>query len=262
MLESIRIILVNTSHPGNIGAVARAMKNMCLQQLVLVQPQRFPDDEAATRASGADDILQSSRVVETLDEALEGCSWVVGASARMRNLPWPVAAPRAMAPEAIARAKRGDVVAIMFGREQSGLTNEELQRCNLHVHIPSNEHFSSLNIAMAVQVLCYELYMASLLETGAYETNTLPVSGPDSPGWDEYPATNGEVERYILHLEEALTDIGFHDPERPRLLIARLRRLYQRANLDKMEVNILRGILTSTQKAAGTWDAKRQNGPR
>ena len=261
MLESIRIVLVNTSHPGNIGAVARAMKNMCLQHLVLVQPQRFPDDEATSRASGADDILQSARVVSNLDEALEGCDWVVGASARMRNLPWPVAAPRDMASEAVARAKGGHV-AILFGREHSGLTNEELQRCNLHVHIPSNEHFSSLNIAMAVQVLCYELYMASLLEKGESETNIAPVSGPDSPGWDERPATNGEVEQYILHLEDTLIDIGFHNPERPRQLIARLRRLYQRANLDKMEVNILRGILTSTQKAAGTWDAKRHNGPR
>ncbi len=261
MLERVRIILVNTSHPGNIGAVARAMKNMCLQQLVLVQPQRFPDEEATSRASGADDILQSASVVSSLDEALEGCCWVVGASARMRNLPWPVAAPRDMAPMALERTRQGDV-AILFGREHSGLTNEELQRCNLHVHIPSNENYSSLNIAMAVQVLCYELYVASLLENDSDETNIDPVSGPEAADWDEPPAGAMEVERYILHLEETLTDIGFHDPERPRLLMARLRRLYQRANLDKMEVNILRGILTSTQKAAGTWDANRQNSPR
>ncbi len=261
MLERIRIVLVNTSHPGNIGAVARAMKNMCMSQLVLVQPQEFPSEEALRRSSGADDLLAAARVVDSLDEALEGCVWVVGASARMRNIPWPVAAPRDVAAQVLAKAETGEV-AVLFGREHSGLTNEELQRCNLHVHIPSNPDYSSLNIAMAVQVICYELYLGSLLEKRENDTNIGTLSGPMQFEWDEPPATADEVEGVIQHLEKALIDIGFHDPERPRQLMPRLRRLFQRANLDRMEVNILRGMLKSVQKLAGTWNAEEQNSPR
>ncbi|OZG73845.1 tRNA (cytosine(32)/uridine(32)-2'-O)-methyltransferase TrmJ [Hahella sp. CCB-MM4] len=261
MLDRIRIVLVNTSHPGNIGAVARAMKNMCMSQLVLIQPQDFPSEEALRRSSGADDLLGAARVVDSLDEALDGCVWVVGASARMRNLPWPVAAPREVAGLVSEKAEQGDV-AILFGREHSGLTNEELQRCNFHVHIPSNPEYSSLNIAMAVQVICYELYLQSLLENEESDTNIGTLSGPMQSQWDEPPATATDVEGLIQHLEEALIDIRFHDPERPRQLMPRLRRLFQRANLDKMEVNILRGMLKSVQKVAGTWNAEEQNSPR
>ncbi|WP_020409487.1 RNA methyltransferase [Hahella ganghwensis] len=261
MLERIRIVLVNTSHPGNVGAVARAMKNMCMSQLVLIQPQDYPSEEAVRRSSGAEDLLAEAAVVDSLDEALDGCVWVVGASARMRNLPWPVAAPREVAKQVSEKAADGDV-AILFGREQSGLTNDELQRCNLHVHIPSNPEYSSLNIAMAVQVMCYELYLQSLLETGENNTNIGTLSGPSQSQWDEPPATTTEVEGFINHLERTLTEIGFHDPDRPRQLMPRLRRLFQRANLDKMEVNILRGMLKSVQKVAGTWRAEEQNSPR
>ncbi len=251
MFDQIRIVLINTSHPGNIGAVARAMKNMGFARLVLVQPQQYPDPAAVARAAGATDVLDGALVVETLEEALVGCRLVVGASARERRIPWPVVTPRDLANDVgDALAPEGEV-AVLFGREASGLTNEELQRCNLHVHIPSNPEFSSLNLAMAVQVVTYELRM-KFLSTAAGD-NMVPelaaMTSPQDAGWDIEPATTEEVERYLVHLEEILVQTGFHNPANPRQLMARLRRLYQRCRLDKMEVNILRGILTAQQDA-------------
>ncbi len=237
--SNIRIILVHTSHPGNIGGVARAMKNMGLSNLVLVAPQRFPDEQANWRAAGADDVLEAARIVETLEEAVADCHYIVGTSARGRRIPWPILDPRACAVKVEAEASKGQV-AIVFGREDRGLTNEELHQCHLHLHIPSCEDYSSLNLAMAVQVVCYELRMLML----APET-----SNNEFDQWDVDFSSAENVERFFKHLEETLTDIGFLDPANPRQLMVRLRRLYSRVRLDEMELNILRGILTETQ----TW---------
>ena len=234
MRTNIRIVLVNTSHPGNIGAAARAMKNMGLSKLILVEPARFPHADATARASGADDILQNAQVCSSLEEAIEGCGLVFGASARLRSLPWPLVEPREMASQVVSEAVKLPV-AIVFGREHSGLTNAELAICNALVHIPCNESFSSLNIAAAVQVLCYEVNMA----VGT------PVLEADD---DSEIATSDELERFHDHLEKTLVDIDFLDPDKPRFLLRRLRRLYNRARLEQTEVNILRGILTATQK--------------
>jgi len=260
MFDQVRIVLINTTHPGNIGAVARAMKNMGFSRLYLVDPQEFPDPVAERRASGATDILDQAVVVSTLEEALVGCHFVVGTSARGRKIPWPVVNPRDLAQEVYAQtqAREKAEVAILFGREARGLTNEELHRCNWHVHIPSDPEFSSLNLAMAVQVVAYELRMKYLgsLEIETANSNMKPMVSPLDGGWDVEPASVDEVELFLEHLERTLIDIDFHDPEHPRQLMARLRRLYQRCCLDKMELNILRGILRSTQKVAGTWGAQ------
>lgn len=248
MLDHIRIVLVNTTHPGNIGAVARAMKNMGVSDLCLVAPKRYPDEEATARASGATDILDGARVVDELHEALEDCQLVVGASARGRHIPWPVINPRELAAIAVPSPESGVVggvgrnrVAILFGREDRGLTNEELHACHHHVHIPSVEGFSSLNVAAAVQVICYELRMASLHQAEAEK----PQWGTD---WDIELADHAELERMFEHLERTLIDIDFLDPDNPRQLMPRLRRLFLRAVPDKVEVNVLRGILKSVNR--------------
>lgn len=234
-LSNVRIVLVQPSHPGNIGAVARAMKNMCLQSLYLVTPRIFPSADATARASGADDLLASARVCDSLDSALEGCSLVVGASARSRTITWPQLTPRDCAQRMVAESRIAPV-ALVIGREHSGLTNEELERCRYLVQIPSNPEFSSLNIAAAVQVLAYEILLASL--DGA----------PDpAPSLGE-PATAEEMEQLYTHLEQALTTIEFLDPANPRQLMRRLRRLFNRTQLDKTELNILRGMLTAAER--------------
>ena len=225
--------MVNTSHPGNIGAAARAMKNMCLSDLVLVGPREFPCAEASARASGADDILAAARVVETLAEAVADCRVVIGASARLRSVPWPLLAPRETATLAFAEASRGKV-AVVFGRESSGLSNEELDLCTHLVHIPTNPEYSSLNVAMAVQVIAYEWMLAA----GA------PAATPGAQG---EMASNAEMEGFFAHLEQALDDIGFTDKRRSQKLMRRLRRLFHRAGPDREEVNILRGILSAAQ---------------
>lgn len=251
MLQNIRIVLVNTSHPGNIGGAARAMKNMGLSRLVLVDPHVFPSPEASARASGADDILANAQVVPTLEEALVGCSLVMGTSARDRSLPWPLLDPRACATKAVEDARAGGEVALVFGREHAGLTNEELQRCHFHVHIPSAPEFSSLNLAAAVQVLAYEVRLAFL---------ALAQVAPSAPA--EAPvelATAEELEGFYGHMEATLVDIGFLDPEKPRHLMARLRRLYSRCRLERTEVSILRGILTETRKTARGEPHKRKD---
>ena len=250
MLNNVRVVLVNTSHPGNIGGAARAMKNMGLTQLVLVDPERFPDPDAVSRASGADDVLANARIVATLEEAIADCSLVLGTSARDRRIPWPVLDPRESADKVLDQLEQvADAqIALVFGREDSGLTTDELQRCQYHVHIPSMPDFSSLNLAAAVQVLAYELRMQGLQREGAptkmHKVETTAV-------FNEIPATAGELEQFYQHLEQVLVEIGFHDPQKPRQLLPRLRRLYGRVHLNRMEMNILRGILTETQKAVG-----------
>ncbi len=242
LLQNIRVVLVNTSHPGNIGGAARAMKNMGLSRLVLVQPKEFPAADASARASGADDVLANAQVVDTLEQALVGCSLVMGTSARERSIPWPLIDPRECGAKAVEHASGGEDVALVFGREHAGLTNEELQRCHFHVHIPSNPDFSSLNLAAAVQVLSYEARMAWLAAHG---------SAPRAEKVDASElATMDEMELFYEHLERTLVDIGFLDPEKPKHLMARLRRLYGRSSVERPEMSILRGILTETQKVA------------
>ncbi|EED34986.1 RNA methyltransferase, TrmH family, group 1 [Luminiphilus syltensis NOR5-1B] len=239
--DNIEIVLVHTSSPGNIGGAARAMKNMGLSRLTLVAPREFPAPEATWRAASASDVLNSARIVDSVDEAIADSQFVVGTSARGRRIPWPVLDPRRCA-ERLAVSSRTERVAILFGREDRGLTNEELQRCNLHCHIPSHEDYSSLNLAMAVQIVAYELRMWGLAER-------LPEAADED--WDVPFVTTEEMTRFYRHLEETLTDIGFLDPAAPRQLMPRLARLFNRVRIDDMEMGILRGILTEAQKSAG-----------
>ena len=240
-LDNIRIVLVNTSHPGNIGGVARAMKNMGLSRLYLVEPRQFPDEQASWRAASAADVLDNAVVTPSLDEAIADCQFVVGTSARGRRIPWPLQDPRQCSLR-MAEASASQQVAVLFGREDRGLTNDELKLCNLHHNIPTSADYSSLNLAMAVQVVCYELRML-------LDADRLPRAEDDE--WDAPFATLENMERYYQHLEQTLIDIDFLDPAAPRQLMVRLRRLYSRVRLDEMELNILRGILSETQKAIG-----------
>ena len=232
---SIRIVLVGTTHPGNIGAVARAMKNMGISELALVNPKYFPHDEATARASGAADILERAMVVDTLAEALTDCVYVAGASARSRTINWPCMGPRDCAERMIQESGHGKVAAV-FGPEKTGLHNDDLDLCHTLLTIPTDPGFSSLNLAMAVQVLTYELRAASMLDEG-------PVFDVEAP-----PATSEEMEHFYEHLEKTLTDIEFLDPDNPRHLMRRMRRLFIRARPDKNEVNILRGVLTAVDQ--------------
>ncbi|MFI0412657.1 MAG: RNA methyltransferase [Candidatus Thiodiazotropha sp.] len=234
MLKNIRIVLVDTSHPGNIGAAARAMKNMSLRQLHLVTPRHYPHQEATSRASGADDLLNNARVAGSLDEALTGCRLVVGTSARTRSIDWPVVTPREAAAKLVKEARSGDV-ALVFGRERSGLTNSELDRCTFLVHIPTNEDYSSLNLGAAVQILAYEIYLAQQQD---------PTVKSDT---QRDLATADMLQGFHEHLAQALDDIGFTDPRQSQKLLRRLRSLFQRARPDKDEINILRGILSAMQ---------------
>jgi tRNA (cytidine32/uridine32-2'-O)-methyltransferase len=235
MLNRIRIVLVNTSHPGNIGSAARAMKTMGLSELYLVAPEAFPHPKAVEMAAGADDVLSSAIVVNTVEEAVADCHLVIGASARSRNIPWPLLSPRAMT-EKMKQEAPDNQIAILFGREQSGLTNDELQRCHLHVQIPANPDYSSLNLAAAVQVMAYELRVASLDETTLTEE------------WDYRLATADEMEKFFTHLQDVLIEIDFLKMSAPRKLMTRLRRLFLRTRPDVMEMNILRGMLTAVQE--------------
>lgn len=237
-LKNIRIVLVNTSHPGNIGGAARALKNMGLANIVLVAPKEFPSDRAIWRAASAGDVLDNIRVVDTLDEAISDCAFVVGTSARGRRIPWPLMTPRECGDKVYAESKQQQV-AILFGREDRGLTNEELQKCHYHVHIPSNPEYSSLNIAAAVQVIVYEIRMTMLaVQKGQ------PIHYDD---WDVPLADQKNVELYFEHLQQTLEQLGFLEPGNPRQTLTRLRRLYGRVRMDQMELPILRGILTSMQ---------------
>lgn len=226
----VRIVLVETSHPGNIGAVARAMKNMGLARLVLVAPREFPSEAATARAAGADDVLDAARACGTLEEALAGCGFVVGASARLRSLPWPLMTARQAAAKLVAEAALGEV-AVVFGSERVGLSNEQLARCHALLHIPTAPGFSSLNLAMAVQVVVYEILVAS----GA--------AGPLPADRERPLASAQDMEHFYAHLERALVARGFLDPANPKHLMRRIRRLFARAEPDTNEINILRGIL-------------------
>ena len=242
-LSHIRIVLINTSHPGNIGASARAMKVMGLQHLHLVNPKTFPCHEATAMASGADDLLQRAIVHESLESALEGCTLVLGTSARLRSLPMPQLDLRSAAQSVLTEHHDQDI-AILFGQERAGLTNDEIQRCHQLVHVHTNPEFGSLNLAQAVQLMAYELRMAVLGGGGM-------VVAPSD--WE--PVDAKQMEMFFVHLEQTLLDIGFMNPAQPKRLMARMRRLFNRARPDQNEINILRGVLAASQYSAG----KREN---
>jgi tRNA/rRNA methyltransferase/tRNA (cytidine32/uridine32-2'-O)-methyltransferase len=237
VISAIRIVLVETSHPGNIGAAARAMKTMGLRDLYLVNPKRFPRAEATERAAGANDLLAKAMVKTTLEEALHGCTLILGTSARLRSLRWPIVNPREAA-ELAAKQVDGQKVALVFGRERTGLTNDELSLCHQLIHIPVDPDYQSLNLAAAVQVLTYELRMAM--------ADTQLEQAPE-PG--ESPAAAEKMQGFMTHLEETLIEIGFLNPDNPRHLMPRLRRLFHRARPTVNEVHIMRGILKSMSKA-------------
>ncbi len=236
---NIRIVLVNTTHPGNIGGAARAMKNMGLAELYLVQPREYPAPRAVWRAAGARDVLAAATIVESVDEAIADCSLVVGTSARERRIPWPLLNPRECGEQIYSEAA-SHKTALLFGREDRGLTNDELQKCHYHVHIPSNPDYSSLNLATAVQVLAYEVRMASLAD----EQGNLP----SITDWDQPPVTAGDLEFFHEHLASTMAELQFYDPENPKQLLTRMRRLFNRVRMDQMEVSILRGLLSAVQR--------------
>lgn len=238
MLSTIKIVLVETTHPGNIGAVARAMKNMKMHNLWLVAPKIFPSADATSRASGADDVLAGATVCQTLQEAIADCQLVIGASARGRTISWPEMTPRECAEKVLIKDP-GNTVAIVFGRENSGLKNHELDLCHFLLRIPCNSEYSSLNIAAAVQVVCYELFVASGM--AAQEEIFVGDKGEDPL------ATAAQMESFYAHMAEALTDIGFMHPAKSRSIMRRLRRIYNRVQMDTKELDILRGILRMSQ---------------
>ncbi len=234
MLNRIRVILCNTTHPGNIGATARAMKNMGLTRLTLINPENYPHSDATSRASGADDILEKAVVVNTFEEAIRDCQWLFGTSARNREFPWPQLTPAMAASKVMTLAGKGAEIAIVFGTESSGLTNEQLQRCDFHISIPTDQEYASLNLAAAVQVISYEIYQ-SYLATIERPIETKPLQFEK--------ATMEEVTGLLEHFEQTAIQIGFLDPKNPKKLMPRVKRLFSKAQLEKEEVNILRGFL-------------------
>lgn len=237
MLQNVRIVLVETSHTGNMGSVARAMKTMGLTNLWLVNPLVKPDSQAIALAAGASDVIGEAKIVDTLDEALAGCSLVVGTSARSRTLPWPMLDPRECGLKTISEAQDAPV-AIVFGRERVGLTNDELQKCHYHVAIQANPEYSSLNLAMAVQILAYEVRIAWL---ATQEEGKKAVVVEDQT---QYPSAD-DLERFYVHLEQVLLKTGFIRTSHPGQIMSKLRRLYNRARPETQELNILRGMLSS-----------------
>lgn len=233
-LDNVRVVLVNTSHTGNIGSAARAMKTMGLSDLVLVDPVSPPDGKSSALAAGAGDVLANARTFATLEEAIADCGLVVGTSARSRTLSWPMLDSRECGVKIIAEAENYQT-ALVFGRENSGLSNEELQLCHFHVCINANPDYSSLNLAAAVQTLCYEVRMAFLaLDTIQSEPSEYPLSK--------------ELELFYNHLQATLKKTGFIIPQHPGIVMTKLRRLFNRARPESQELNILRGILTSVDK--------------
>lgn len=240
MLDKINIVLSHTSHPGNIGATARAMKTMGLSKLVLIKPKKFPSAEATVRATKADDILENARVVETVDEALKEFSLVIGTSARSRALDAPLLTARELA-EKLVLDYQDEKVAILFGTESAGLTNEEVSRCHYHVYIPANPEYCSLNLASAVQLISYELRIAFLTNP---EINVGKLAKKEA----NPPVTAEQMEGFYAHLESTLIGTGYFNPMHPKLLMSRLRRLFNRTRPDNSEMQILRGILSSVEK--------------
>ena len=245
-MARIRIVLVGTQHPGNIGSAARALKTMGLARLVLVDPEKFPHIEANALAAGADDVLAAAPVHASLAEAIADCRLVLGCTARSRRVALPEQPPREAAVRALEKAGQGDEVALVFGRERTGLTNEELQLCHGAVHIPANPEYSSLNIAAAVQVLAYELRMAELATLR--ESIIDPAEGTQRA--DRLPAPHAAMEGFFSQLADTLDAIDFHKGRAPESALRKLRRLFLRAEPDDAEVRLLRGILADAQRMA------------
>lgn len=232
----IRVVLIRPTHPGNVGAAARALKNMGLEQLCVVAPATYPHAEATARAAGAEDVLGKTVLSPDLQTALAECHYVLGTSARPRHIGWPMLDPPEAGARLVEESQRGPV-ALLFGQERSGLTNAELDRCHGVVQIPANPAYPSLNLAAAVQILAYEIRRAMELDG-------------QEPGPDEsVPASAAEMEYFYDHLQGVLMETGFLDPTNPRLLMRRLRRLFNRARPDQNEMSILRGVLTAMQRA-------------
>ncbi len=235
MLDRIKVVLMNPSHPGNIGATARAMKTMGILKLCLVEPKKFPCAEATERASSAADVLHQAQIEGCIEDATADCQWVIGVSARTRYLDWPTHNPREFA-ESLSDKLTNGKVAIVFGRENSGLTNQELQHCHQQICIPSNPDYGSLNLAMAVQVICYEIRMQNLLieqSSAIHENHALA------------PASMNSVEGLYQHLEQTMINTQFLDEQQPKHLMKRIRRIFGRTALEDAEINILRGFLKS-----------------
>lgn len=254
-LEKIRIVLVEPSHPGNIGAVARAMKTMGLTNLALVKPKKFPHCEATNRAAGAESVLLSAMVVDDIHQATDDCQWVLGTSVRDREVTWPTVDPKQMAQQVMERLLVGEVVAdkqemppiaILFGRENSGLSNEELDLCHAQIRISSDPEYSSLNLGSAVQIMVYEIRMAylALLSTPPTEHLEAELSPKQAR---QVPANMAEQTRHLAHLQDVLLELDFVKTKPPTKLMRKLTRLYNKANLTVEEIHILRGILTATQ---------------
>jgi tRNA (cytidine32/uridine32-2'-O)-methyltransferase len=245
----LRFVLVRTSHPGNIGSAARAIRTMGFHRLELVLPAHFPDAQASAMAAGADDVLGAAGVHDGLTGALAECSLVLGLSARRRGVSLPEISPREAAQQALAGAASGAQVALLFGNERTGLENDELARCHAMVRIPSVDDFSSLNLAQAVQVMAYEVRVASLAEAPAEEV---------APPRTEPPADAAQMERFYTHLAQTLDDIEFHKGRAPTTIMLRLRKLFQRAQPDERELRVLHGILADAQRMASLATARKQ----
>ena len=236
LARRLRIVLVEPNHPGNIGGAARAMKVMGLTQLALIRPQRYPDPQAEWRAAGALDVLDGAQLFDSVAAAVADCQLIIGTSTRSRSIPWPEVDARGAAPRIHVHAP-GQRGAIQFGREARGLTNDELQRCHVHLLIPANPDYPSLNLAMAVQIVCYELYQYALGCSG--ETS-------DSR-WDREAATSAQLEALIEHWDEVLAELDYLDPDNPGKVMTRFRRLFTRLELDETEAQMLRGFLSHVQ---------------
>ncbi|WMS87607.1 RNA methyltransferase [Pleionea litopenaei] len=241
MLNDIHFVLSHTTHPGNIGAAARALKTMGLQHLKLVNPKDFPSAEATRRASRADDILANAQVCNTIEEAVTEAKLIVGTSARSRTLPWPMLEPRELA-EKIANDPAQRPVAILFGTENSGLTNEELQMCHYHVCIPTNPEYSSLNVASAIQLITYELRLAALAQDQEI------VVAPPIEDEGELPARSEDIEQMFDHWQQVMEHSGFYNPLKPKKIQMRFRRIFNKAQLTDSEVRLLRGYLAAIRK--------------
>ena len=236
--KQVKIILIETSNSGNIGSTLRAMKTMGFGNLCLVNPKKFPSEEVTALAANASDLINTVEVVNNLEEALDGCNLVVGTSSRDRKVPWPNESIISASPKIIAEADKDNTVAILFGREDRGLTNDELQRCNLHVHIPANEDYPVLNVAMSVQVICYQLLI----------DKTLCSEGKKNTYWDVPLAEANHVNRLIKHFTEVAEKLEVFNKGNPRQIGARIKRLFTRIGLDEMEVNFMRGFLSAIEK--------------
>tara|TARA_B100001113_G_scaffold55744_1_gene41513 strand:+ start:6571 stop:7308 length:738 start_codon:yes stop_codon:yes gene_type:complete len=236
--KQVKIILIETSNSGNIGSVLRAMKTMGFKNLCLVNPKKFPSDEVKALAANAKDMIDDVVVVDTLDKALSDIDFVVGTSSRIRKVPWPNEPLNTVAPQINKIIESKTNVGILFGREDRGLTNDELQRCNLHMHIPANEEYPVLNLAMAVQVVCYQIYIDSLSKNSLVKNDN----------WDVPKAKSNHVKRLIEHFISVAEELEVFNKGNPRQIGARIKRMFTRIGLDEMEVNFLRGFLAATEE--------------